>query len=108
MVEELFVTLAEIILTVTVGAQSDSIFHTSAATYIEMTAEKALIAKILLIAGKGTFHTACGEFFQRRFQDVTQSPFWVDKKLTAKGVTAVFDNNETCALFTVCANGMFT
>ncbi len=62
-IEKLFVTLAEIILACAVSAQSDSVFHTSAATYIEMAAEKTLIAQILLIAGKGAFNTACGEFF---------------------------------------------
>ena len=63
MVEELFVTVAEIILAATVSVLSSSIFHTSAAAYIEMTAEKALITKILLVAGEGALNTACGEFF---------------------------------------------
>ncbi len=63
MVEELFVTLAEAILAATVGVLSFSILHTSAAAYVEMAAEEALIAKILLIAGEGAFNSACGELF---------------------------------------------
>jgi len=62
MVEELFVTITEVILAATVGVLSSSILHASAAAYIEMTAEKALITKILLVAGKGALNTACGEF----------------------------------------------
>ena len=73
-----------------------------------MATEKTLITKILLVAGKGALNTACGEFFYRRFHDVAQPPLWLDKKLAAKGITSVLDNNETGALLTVCANGMFT
>ena len=107
MVEKLFVTIAEIILTTAVSVLSCSIFHTSAAAYIEMATEKALITKILLITGKGTFNTACGEFIQWCFHDIAQSPLRLDKKLAAKGIAAVFDDDEAGALLTVCANGMF-
>ncbi len=103
----MFVTLAEVILAATVSVLSSSILHTSAAAYIEMATEKALIAKILLIAGEGAFNTAGGEFIQRCFHDVAQSPLRLDKKFAAKGIAGVFDNDEAGALLTVCANGMF-
>jgi len=61
--EELLITLTEITLSAAVlSVQANSVFHTPAATYIKVAAKKALIAKILLLAGKGPLFTADGEF----------------------------------------------
>jgi hypothetical protein len=88
--------------------QANSVFHTSAATYIKVAAEKTPVTEILLLAGKGPLFTANCEFLQRRFKNVAQLPLRLDKKLTAKGIAAVLDNNKTRALLTVCANCVFT
>jgi hypothetical protein len=71
-----------------------------------VTAEKTPVTKIVLLAGKGPLFTANCEFLQLRFKNIAQSPLWLDKKLTAKGIAAVLDNNKTRALLTICANSM--
>jgi hypothetical protein len=61
-IEKLLITFAEITFPAAVlSIQTNSVFHTSAATYIKVAAEKALVTKILLLAGKCPFCTTGGE-----------------------------------------------
>ena len=107
-VEETLVALAEIAFAASITViQADPIFHAAASADIKIFAEQAFIGQILLGAGEGAFFAAGGEFLQRRFQDIAQSPFRPDKKLTGKAIAGVLDNNKTGALPAICANRVF-
>jgi hypothetical protein len=49
-----------------------------------------------------------GKFFQRRFENVAQSPLRLDEELTAKSVAAMLDDDKTSALSAVRADCMFS
>jgi len=90
-----------------VAVKRNLIFHTAAATNGKVSAEKTFVAEILLIPGKSPLFTAGGKFLYRRFKNVAQQPFRLDKKIAGKAVAGMLDNNVTAALFIKCANRMF-
>jgi hypothetical protein len=69
-IEELLITLTEIIFHAVLSIQTGSVFHTSAATDIKVSTDKTLVTKIFLATGKGPFFTAGSELLQRRLKNV--------------------------------------
>ena len=71
-----------------------------------MTADKTFIAEILLGPCEFLFFTVGGQFIYWSFPNITQSPVKVDKKITAKHIAVVFDNDILAATSLVCTDRM--
>ena len=71
MIEELPVTLTEIAFPFGVFIiPASPVFYTSAPADVEVPANKALVTKLLLVAGESSFFAIAGKFLQRRFENV--------------------------------------
>ena len=99
MIEELFIGFAK----VTFGAiaffiERGAVFHAAASTDSEVPTHEALVAEVFLGSGKSSFFTAGRKFFYRYLEDITQPPFRLDEKVTAKGVAGMLDHDILTAL----------
>lgn len=104
-IKELLVAFAEIAFPAGLSiTATHPVFYTAAAADIEVSANKTSVTKIFLAPCKGLLLAAGDEFLERRFENVAQSPLRLDKKLTAKSIAGVLDNDKTGALLAVCAN----
>lgn len=97
-IEELFITLAEIAFLTRLGANLNPVLDTAATTDPKMSAHKALIAKLLFQSRKVLLLGTGREFFYRRLENIAQSPLRLDKKITYKAVACMLDNNIVTAL----------
>jgi len=99
MIEELLVRLAEVAFSAIVFfIERRPVFHTAAPTYGQVPADKALVAEVFLGPGKSSLFTAGGEFFNRRLEDITQTPLRLDEKITAESVAGMLDHDILTAL----------
>ena len=106
-IEKLLITFAEIAWVIYLTRiQTDPILHTPATANFKVCAEEALIAQILLVPGKGSFQIARSKLFERRFENIAQSPLRLNKKFTSKRIAVMFNHDKTGALPTVRANGV--
>ncbi len=107
MIKEAFVTLAEIaFFAKVILVERGPVFHTPAATDRQVPADKTFITEIPFGPGKGSFFAANGQLFYRRIKNITQLPPRLHKKITAVGITIMFDNNVLTALSVERANRM--
>ena len=63
-----------------------------------MPAYKAPVTQVLLGSGKFLFFAAACKLLNRHFKYIAQPPFRFNKKITAKGVAVVLDNDVLAAL----------
>ncbi len=108
MIKEVFVALAEIaFFAKVVPVKRGPVFHTAAATDRQVPADKTFITEVPLGPGKDSFFTAGGQLVYRRFNNVTQLPSLLHKKIAAESITGMFNNNILTALFVERANRVF-
>ncbi len=107
MIKEAFVALAEIaFFAKVILVKRGPVFHTAPATDRQVPADKTFITEIPLGPGKGSFFTAGGQLVYRRFNNVTQLPPRLNKKIAAESITGMFNNNVLTALSVERANRM--
>ena len=99
MIEEKFIGLAEVAFgAVVFFIERRPVLHTSAPADSQVPANKALVAEVSLGPGKSSLFTACGKFFYRCLEDITQPPLRLDEKVAAEGVAGMLDNDILAAL----------
>ena len=99
MVKELLIGLTKVAFSAIVFfIERRPIFHTTAPAHGQVPADEALVTEIFLVSGKSSLFTAGGKFFYRCLENVAQSPFRLDEKVTAESITCMLDHDILTAL----------
>jgi len=107
-IEEFLVTFAKITFALPILIKRGPVFHASAATEGEVSANDAFVGEFFLGAGEGAFFPGGGELFDGRLEDTSQSPLRLYEEIAAEAVAGVLDDDVSVALLVECADGVFS
>ena len=105
-IEELLVAFAEIVFSI-LTIEPHAIFHTAAPADVEVPANQTCVAELFFVPCECPFFSIGREFLDRRFEDIAQSSFRLDKKFATAGVAGMLDHDEAGASFATGANCVF-